>query len=150
MLINDPAVVSELAELALWVFLVSCCALPFGLSAQQTLGGINGQVTDSSGAAVSGATVTAVGEQTALARTATTNGEGVYSLVNLPIGTYTISVSNQGYESQKFPGILVQADRTATVNALLKVGQVSESVTVEASPLLNTVDTTNGYVLDKA
>ena len=134
----------------LWVFLVSCVAVPLSIHAQQTLGGITGQVTDISGAAVAGASVTATGEQTGLVRMATTNGEGVYTLVNLPIATYAISVVNQGYESQKFPGILVQADRTATVNAVLKVGQVSQSVTVEASPLLNTVDTTNGYVLDKA
>ncbi len=49
-----------------------------------------------------------------------------------------------------FPGIVVQADRTATVNATLTVGAVSTSVTVEAVPLMNAVDTTNGYTLDKA
>jgi len=138
---------SRRLALVLWLFLVSCVAFPLGIHAQQTLGGVTGQVTDATGAAVSGATVTAVGEQTGLARTATTNAEGVYTLVNLPIEHYTIT--NQGYETQKYPGIPVQADRTATLNTVLKVGQVSESVTVEASPLLNTVDTTNGYVLDK-
>jgi hypothetical protein len=136
--------------LALWLFLVSCVAFPAGIHAQQTLGGITGQVTDATGAAVAGAAVTAVGEQTGLSRATTTNGEGVYTLVNLPIEAYTITVSYQGYETQKYPGILVQADRTVTLNAALKVGQVSQSVTVVASPLLNTVDTTNGYVLDKA
>ena len=134
----------------LLAFLVSCLALSHGIHAQQTLGGITGQVTDATGAAVAGATVTIVGEQTGIARTTTTNGEGVYTVVNLPIERYTITIANQGYETEKFPGILVQADRTASLNAILKVGQVSESVTVEASPLLNTVDTTNGYVLDKA
>jgi hypothetical protein len=44
----------------------------------------------------------------------------------------------------------VQADRTTTVNAQLKVGQTSETVEVQATPLLNAVDTTNGYVLDNA
>jgi len=132
------------------MFLVSCVAIPAGLYAQQTLGGLTGQVTDASGAAVAGASVTAHGEQTGLARSTTTNGEGVYTLVNLPIEAYTITISAQGYETTNFPGILVQADRTATLNATLKVGQVSQSVTVEASPLLNTVDTTNGYVLDKS
>ncbi len=136
---------------AVCVFLLTLVfALPVTLRAQQTLGGVTGQVTDASGAAVAGASVTAVGEQTGLSRATTTNGEGVYTLVNLPLEHFTITVANQGYETQKFPGILVQADRTATVNAVLKVGQVTESVTVEASPLLNTVDTTNGYVLDKA
>jgi hypothetical protein len=141
---------SRRLALVVWVFLVSCLVLPAGIYAQQTLGGITGQVTDASGAAVAGATVTVVGEQTGLTRTTKTNGEGVYTLVNLPIEQYTITVTNQGYETQKYPGIPVQADRTVTLNAALKVGQVSESVTVEASPLLNTVDTTNGYVLDQA
>ena len=68
---------------------------------------------------------------------------------NLPIGTYTITFVHEGFDTQKFPSILVQADRTATVNAELKIGQVSTSVTVEATPLMNAVDTTNGYVLDK-
>ena len=137
--------------LRMWFLLVvPCLVLPRGIFAQQTLGGITGQVTDASGAAVAGATVTAVGDQTALTRITTSNSEGVYTLVNLPIGTYSIGIVSQGYETQKFPGILVQADRTATVNAVLKIGQVSTSVTVEASPLLNTVDTTNGYVLDKS
>jgi hypothetical protein len=44
---------------------------------------------------------------------------------------------------------VVQADRTATVNASMKVGQVGTTVTVEATPLLNAVDTTNGYILEK-
>ncbi len=43
----------------------------------------------------------------------------------------------------------MQANRTATVNAELKIGNVSESITVEETPLLNMVDTTNGYVMDK-
>src|ERR1700691_5648473 len=133
-----------------WLFVVSFLFLPVALSGQQTLGGITGEVTDASGAAVAGATVTAVQDQTSLSRTVTTNAEGVFTLVNLPIGNYSLSIVNQGYETQKYPGILVQADRTTTVNAAMKVGQVSQSVTVEATPLLNTVDTTNGYILDKA
>src|ERR1700744_4552382 len=133
-----------------WIFLLFCIAIPLSLTGQQTLGGVTGQVTDSSGAAVNSATVKAVDEQTGLTRTTATNAEGVYSMVNLPIGTYLITIVNQGYETQRFPGILVQADRTTTINAALKIGQVSQSVTVEATPLLNTVDTTNGYVLDKA
>jgi len=70
--------------------------------------------------------------------------------VNLPIGTYTLTYTAAGYEAQKTPHITVQANRTATVNAALKVGQATTTVEVEASPLMNAVDTTNGYVLDKA
>src|ERR1700692_4331817 len=117
--------------------------------AQQTLGGITGTVTDSSGAVVSGATVTLVGDQTKLNRSQTTSTTGSYSFVNLPLGTYTLSFTQQGFQSENVPSILVQANRTATVNAELKIGNVSESITVEETPLINMVDTTNGYVMDK-
>jgi hypothetical protein len=117
--------------------------------AQQTLGGITGTVMDSSAGVVPAATVTIVGVQTNLTRTLQTNEAGRYDFVNLPIGTYTITVTHAGFQSLNIPAIQVQANRTVTVDASLKVGQVGESITVEESPLINAVDTTNGYVLDK-
>ena len=118
--------------------------------AQQTLGGITGEVTDASGGVIPSATVTVVGEQTSLTRVAKSNGSGEYSFVNLPIGTYTLTYSADGFEVQKTQHITVQADRTATINASLKVGQTSTTVEVEASPLMNAVDTTNGYVMESS
>lgn len=120
------------------------------LVAQQTLGGVTGQVTDTSGAALPDATVTIVGEQTSLTRTAKTNATGIYTFVNLPTGIYTLTYEATGFNAQKTRHILVQADRTATVDAALKVGQTSTTVEVNASPLMNAVDTTQGYVLEKA
>src|ERR1700674_2929794 len=131
------------------LFVVTAFLFMPNARAQQTLGGITGTVTDSSGAVVSGATVTLVGDQTKLNRTQTTSTTGSYLFVNLPIGSYTLSFTQQGFQSQTIPSILVQANRTATVNAELKVGNVNESITVEETPLLNMVDTTNGYVMDK-
>ena len=118
--------------------------------AQQTLGGINGTVTDNTGSLIPGVQVTIVDEATQLTRTATSNANGAYSFVNLPIGSYTVSFQRDGFTTSKFPGIRVQADRTVTLPAQLELGTVSTSVTVEATPLLNTVDTTNGYILEKA
>jgi hypothetical protein len=123
--------------------------LPPSSLAQQTLGGITGAVTDASGGALIGTQVTLVNDQTELTRTQICNSSGVYDFVNLPIGTYTLTFTHDGFESQKLPAITVQADRTATLNVTLKVGQVSNTVTVEADPLLNAVDTTNGYILEK-
>jgi hypothetical protein len=117
--------------------------------AQQTLGGITGTVTDTSGAVVVGATVSLVGDQTKFSRSQTTNSNGTYLFVNLPIGNYTLSCAQAGFESQSIPALSVQANRTLTVNAELKIGNVSESITVEETPLINMVDTTNGYVMDK-
>jgi hypothetical protein len=128
-----------------------CIAFGFApkASAQQTLGGITGVVQDSTGAIVPNATVSLLGDQTQLSRTQTTNESGAYTFVNLPIGAYTLTFSHDSFKTQKVPSIVVQADRTVTVNASLELGEVSTTVTVEETPLLNAVDTTNGYVLDK-
>ncbi len=120
------------------------------LRAQQTLGAIVGTVTDATGSVLPNATVTVVGEETNLTRSGRSNSSGSYALPNLPIGTYTVTFTLDGFSSQRYPGIVVQADRTVTLPTTLKIGAISDAVTVEATPLLNAVDTTNGYVLDKA
>ncbi len=140
---NPHSHLPRLLALAAAVALSSAC-----LWAQQTLGGITGAVSDASGGMIPNATVTVVDEQTSLTRMATTNGSGIYTLVDLPIGTYTLTFTAQGYEAQKTPHIPVQAERTATVNASLKVGQTSTTIEVQAAPLMNAVDTTNGYVME--
>jgi len=134
------------------VFFVSLLWMPvaFAPRAQaQTLGGITGTVTDKTGSVLPDTVVTIVGDQTKFTRTQKTNANGSYDFVNLPIGTYTLTYTHDGFETQKVPSITVQADRTATVNAVLPVGQVSSVVEVQADPLMNAVDTTNGYVLEK-
>jgi hypothetical protein len=138
----------SILSLALCICVALACAP--GARSQQTLGGITGTVTDTSGAVLPDTSVTLVGDQTTLTRTQKTNTSGSYEFVNLPIGTYTLTFSHDGFETQKMPSILVQADRTVSLNPSLKVGQVGTTITVEESPLLNAVDTTNGYVLDKA
>jgi hypothetical protein len=119
------------------------------IEAQQTLGAITGTVTDKTGGVLPDTTVTIVGDETKLTRAQKTNANGSYGFVNLPIGAYTITFTHDGFESQKVPSITVQADRTATVNAVLPVGQVGTVVEVQADPMMNSVDTTNGYILDR-
>lgn len=138
-------------------FAVSCLvytllmSLAFTTSAegQRTLGGITGTVTDKTGSVLPETTVTLVGDETKLTRTLKTNANGSYDFVNLPIGTYTLTFTHDGFQTQRVPSIMVQADRTATVNATLPVGQVGTVVDVQADPMMNAVDTTNGYVLEK-
>lgn len=132
-------------RLALLAAVALCCSTTF---AQQTLGGITGSVTDASGGMIPNATVTATDEQTSLTRTTTTNSSGEYTFVNLPIGNYTLTYTAAGYATQKNPHIPVQADRTASVSAALKVGQASQTIEVLGTPLMNAVDTTNGYVME--
>lgn len=115
--------------------------------AQQTLGAINGTVTDSSGAVVQGVSIKARNVATNLEVTAESKGDGSFSMADLPIGTYEMTFSKQGFKRAAYPEILVQGDRTATVNARLQPGEVTTSVTVNATPLLNETDTSNGYTV---
>ena len=118
--------------------------------AQQTLGSINGTVMDTAGAAVPDATVTVTNVQIDLTRTTRTQANGFFQIFNLPIGTYRVKVSHDGFDTTNLLGIAVQEARATTANASLKIGQVSQSVEVTANPLLNATDATNGYTLDAA
>ena len=120
------------------------------MQAQQTLGGITGTVIDPSGSAIPDVDVKATSEDTGLERTAKSNAQGTYAFNDLPIGKYTVVFTRDGFSSEHYPGILVQANRTVSLPAQLKVGTVADSVEVDVNPLLNAVDTTNGYVLDKS
>ena len=117
--------------------------------AQQTLGGITGSVTDKTGSLLPGTAVTIVADETKFTRTLTSNANGTYDFVNLPIGTYTLTFTHDGFETQKIPSITVQANRTATINVALPVGKVGTVVEVQAEPMMNAVDTTNGYILEE-
>src|SRR6202012_1311504 len=136
--------------LRLWS-LVTVIALSAPLVvAQQTLGGITGTVSDSSGGVVAGVTIKLVEEHTGLSREAKTNASGEYLFPNLPIGDYVLTYTGQGFETQKLPHIGVQGQRTATLNVQLKPGAASTTIEVQETPLLNAVDTTNGYILERA
>lgn len=121
-------------------------AAPNGLG-QQTLGSINGTVTDSSGAVMPETVVKVRSVATNLEVTATTKADGSFAIADLPIGTYQVHFIKEGFQTADYPHIPVQGNRTTTLNAQLKPGSVAETVTVEATPLLNETDTTSGYVL---
>ena len=114
---------------------------------QQTLGSLNGTVTDSSGAVVQNAAVKIRNVATNLEVTAQTKNDGSFSAADLPIGTYEVTFTKEGFKTAVYNQILVQGSRTTTVNAKLQAGAVATMVTVEATPLLNQTDTANGYTM---
>jgi hypothetical protein len=131
---------------------ISLAAIPFVIAAtliaQQTLGGITGTVIDASGSAVPGASVIAKDVDTNLEVKATTATNGTYEVLNLPVGNYSVSFSKGGFSTEAHTAIIVQGNRTTTVNGRLEVGTVATSVEVSGTPLLNASDVTSGYVLD--
>jgi len=139
-----PSKATYIASFLVAVLVAMLAPLAVG---QQTLGSINGTVTDSSGAVVQGATVRARAVATNLQVTAPSRADGSFNMADLPIGTYEVSFTKDGFQTAVFPQISVQGSRTTTLNAQLKPGATAESVTVNATPLLNQTDTANGYTL---
>src|SRR5580704_14509215 len=131
----------------LLLFVLTCLLLTAPLHGQQTLGAINGTVTDASGAVVQGAKVTVRNKGTNLEVTRITKSNGSFEFVDLPIGTYSVTISRDGFKTEVHSEILVSGGLAATVNSQLDPGHVFETVTVTGTPLLNQTDTTNGYTL---
>jgi hypothetical protein len=127
--------------------LVLLAFIPVSAFAQQTLGSIDGTVTDSSGAVISGVAVKARNVATNLEVTAQTKGNGSFQIEDLPIGTYDVTFSKDAFKKANYPQILVQGNLTATINVQLQTGEISTTVTVDATPLLNQTDASNGYTL---
>ncbi len=114
------------------------------LLAQAGRGAISGTVTDASGAIIPGASVTATNSGNGTKLTAETTAAGIYSFISLSPGKYDVSASQTGFETVLRKNILVTVDQSTTVNLALKVGSVSEVVTVTETTSL--VDTTNSTV----
>jgi Carboxypeptidase regulatory-like domain/TonB dependent receptor len=116
----------------------------------QSLSSIQGQVSDPSGAAVPGASVTVTSAATGVTRAAATDASGNYQVSALPIGNYDVSVQSSGLERILAKGIVVQVGRTTVQNFQLKVAQASETVTVTAeSPVIETATQTVGQVINQ-
>ena len=117
--------------------------------AQTVTGSITGVVTDSSGAVVPGAEITALNTGTGVKTEAKTNDAGAYTIRFLPIGPYTVSVTASGFSTQTVPQFSLEINQTAKVNASLSVGASDIKVEVESSvaPILNTNDASLGITL---
>src|SRR5688572_2294562 len=103
------------------------------LDAAQGTAELNGRVTDESGAVLPGVSVTATQTETGFTRTDVTDAEGSYVMPNLAVGPYRLEVSLQGFRTYVQTGIVLQVGATPTINAVLAVGSLEETVSVEAA-----------------
>ena len=111
--------------------------------AQTFRGTILGTVTDSSGLAVAGATATVKNIETGLVRTSQTTADGSYTVTELPIGTYTVTISQSGFQTSVTSDVAVNVAGERRVDIALKPGQVSERVEVSGAELPQVETTTN-------
>lgn len=114
-------------------------------------GEIVGSVTDSTGAAIPGAKVTAINEGTNESRTTATDGDGNYTFPVLPVGNYTIKVEAPGFQVYQQKAIVLNVDQNITVNAKLNVGSSSQTVSVtgDTGQGVDLVDATISQVIDE-
>lgn len=102
------------------------------LHSQTTNGSIQGAVSDPSGGAVAGASVTARNMDTGLTQTTTTTEAGIYSLPNLPPGRYSVTVEVPNLKKYSREGVTVATGTTVSLDIPMQIGAVSESITVSA------------------
>ncbi len=121
-----------LSAVALFCFLASPAD-------SQTLGTILGTVTDDSGAVIPGVTVEITNEERGTASTVETQGDGTYYLPSVRPGTYSIRMESDGFRPRIVGGLRLEVGSVMTHDAVLEVGSLTETVTVEAaSPLVET------------
>lgn len=117
--------------------LLIAVSLPLTAWSQAASGNIEGFVYDASGAVVPGVTVRVVNPATGLTRTVTTNEQGHYAVLNLPVGAYELTFMKEGFTELKRTGVVLTVGSALKVDATLEVAGVREQVVVtEAAPIL--------------
>jgi len=110
---------------------------------------VSGTVKDQSGAVLPGADVKATQTATGAVRETISTEDGGYVLTNLPIGPYMLEVSLPGFRTYVQTGIVLQVNSNPTINAVLEIGQVTETVEVQAdAAMVETRSTGVGTVID--
>jgi len=113
-------------------------------------GDLRGTVTDSSGAVLSHVTVTAVGTQTSLQRSTTTDSAGQYRLTGLPPANYDVTVKVSGFETQVQKNVRITVGETSSADFRLKIGEVSTEVTVTGeAPIIDTTEGKQANTIDQ-
>src|SRR5215475_5077692 len=101
--------------------------------AQQGQASITGTVEDASGAMLAGVSVRVTNKDTGVMTTSTTNDAGRYTVLYLPVGTYTVQAERQGFRTEVKTNLVLTAEQQAGANFTLTVGQVNEKVEVSAN-----------------
>ncbi|MEZ5398445.1 MAG: carboxypeptidase regulatory-like domain-containing protein [Bryobacteraceae bacterium] len=130
----------------IWVVFLLSSSVAF---AQGDRGSITGVITDSTGASVPGVTIEAVQVETNFRAETVSTNTGAYRLAGLPIGRYNLTAKAMGFQGYNQTGIQIQVNQTATIDISLKVGEVTETVTVEGGvPLIQTESSDVGMVVE--
>jgi len=131
------------------ILLLALAIFGSGLLYAGTTASISGTVTDASGAAVAGATVTATNADTGVVSTQTTNAQGYYSFQALPLGKYAVEVQQKGFKTTRRTDIILEVNDVRVIDVTLQVGQITEKVEVSINTLhVETSNTQMGEVIE--
>ena len=145
---DETPMIRTITRVALMALLVAAGA--GGLQAQTTTGGLTGVIRDSDGGVVPGATVNATATATGTTLTAVTDEAGQYLLRGLPVGSYAVQVELAGFQTVNVEGVVVRVNEEVRLDVALKVGNLTESVTVSGiSTTVDTVSSTLKTVVDQ-
>src|SRR3972149_3732524 len=126
---------------------IACTSVVWAQSTAQ----ISGTVTDQSGAILPGVEVTATQTDTGIARSTVTNETGIYVLPNLAVGPYRLEAGLPGFRTYARTGIVLQVGASPVINVVLEVGQVSETVEVQANAaMVETRNSSVGQIVESA
>jgi hypothetical protein len=138
----------NLSLFGLLFVLIATLGQTISLTAQTYRGGITGSVTDNSGATIAGAAVTATEDATNTSFKAVSTSAGEFEFANLTVGSYTVTVSMNGFSTAKYDKVLVAAGGSYNLAAKLAISSSAETVEVTAASLtLDTVTDVQGTVL---
>lgn len=127
-----------------------CCLISIPALAAGPTGKIVGTVTDSTGASVANAKVSATNEATNETHTYTTDESGNFTFPVLPSGNYTIRSESAGFQTYQQKGVLLQVDQSVTVSPVMQVGTASQVIEVTSQQAqINLVDATVSHVVDQ-
>jgi hypothetical protein len=132
-------------------FLRAILVISAGVAAYAQNGNIAGTIVDSTGGGIPGATITAKNQATAGVRTATTGPTGTYSIPDVPVGHYDVTVEKQGFSALRIKDVELTVAQNLTLNEGLEVGIVTEAVEVigSAVPAINLEDAQISSVVDQ-
>src|SRR5882757_6032618 len=138
-----------------WIWVLGIVALlsphPARAQVQAINGSVRGRVLDQTGSPLAEAAVTIENAQTGFSRSLTTSEDGYYVVPNLPLGTYSVRIEKNGFDTERHTGIVLEAGTEAVIDAQLKVGATSTSIEVSGgAPIIEPSRTSIGRTITHA